>query len=292
MKHTLLMVGLSLMTLAAHAEEPLARFGLLADPQYTDHDPEIGRNYREGKNITKATLERFNKEEKLDFVCNLGDIVDGRIKEELPEVVEVFKASKFPVKHTIGNHDMKKQSDEDLQKAFGMKNFNYMFKVGSVRFIVIHSLEISYMRPKGSPERAEAEAYMEAHKERNLKKYRGMLSSAGKRWLDEQLTAADAAGEHVIVMTHVPLYDKAASKSCVFWDVDEMFKLVDAHPCLKAWLSGHEHKGGMAVRNGVLHKTVKGLCEMKEPTGVIVNVYRDRIELKGFGEETDYTFKF
>ena len=148
------------------------------------------------------------------------------------------------------------------------------------------------MRPKGSPERAEAEAYIEAHKERNLKKYNGMLSAAGKRWLDEQLTAADAAGEHAIVMTHVPIYDKAASKSCVFWDVDEMFKLIDAHPCLKAWLSGHEHNGGLAVRKGVLHKTVKGLCEMKEPTGVIVNVYRDRIELKGFGEETDYTFKF
>ena len=292
MKHTLLMVGLSLMTLTTHAEEPLARFGLLADPQYTDHDPEIGRNYRAGKEIIKSTLERFNQEKRLDFVCNLGDIVDGRIKEELPEVVNVFKASKFPVKHTIGNHDMRKQSDEDLQNAFGLKDFNYMFKINGVRFLVIHSLEVSTLRPKGSSEYAEAEAYMKAHSDRKLQKYNGMLSEAGKRWLDEQLTAADAAGEHVIVMTHVPIYDKAASKSCIFWDADEMFNLVDAHPCLKAWLSGHEHKGGLAVRNRVLHKTVKGLCEMKEPTGVIVNVYRDRIELKGVGEETDYVFKF
>ena len=292
MKHTLLMVGLSLMTLTTHAEEPLARFGLLADPQYTDHDPEIGRNYRAGKEIIKSTLERFNQAERLDFVCNLGDIVDGRIKEELPEVVDVFKASKFPVKHTIGNHDMRKQSDEDLQKAFGLKDFNYMFKINGVRFLVIHSLEVSTLRPKGSSEYAEAEAYLQAHSDRKLQKYNGMLSAAGKRWLDEQLTAADAAGEHVIVMTHVPIYDKAASKSCIFWDADEMFKLVDAHPCLKAWLSGHEHKGGLAVRNRVLHKTVKGLCEMKEPTGVIVSVYRDHIELKGVGEETDYTFKF
>ncbi|MBR5024285.1 MAG: metallophosphoesterase, partial [Victivallales bacterium] len=252
----------------------------------------IGRNYRAGKEIIKSTLERFNQEKRLDFVCNLGDIVDGRIKEELPEVVEVFKVSKFPVKHTIGNHDMRKQSDEDLQKAFGLKNFNYMFKINGVRFLVIHSLEVSTLRPKGSSEYAEAEAYLQAHSDRKLQKYNGMLSEAGKRWLDEQLTAADAAGEHVIVMTHVPIYDKAASKSCIFWDADEMFNLVDAHPCLKAWLSGHEHKGGLAVRNRVLHKTVKGLCEMKEPTGVIVSVYRDRIELKGVGEETDYTFKF
>ena len=77
MKNCLLMVGLSLMTLAAHAEEPLARFGLLADPQYTDHDPEIGRNYREGKNITKATLERFLLDHGVEAAAKIASIVSS-----------------------------------------------------------------------------------------------------------------------------------------------------------------------------------------------------------------------
>ena len=67
----------------------------------------------------------------------------------------------------------------------GLKDFNYMFKVGGVRFLVIHSLEVSTLRPKGSSEYAEAEAYLQAHSDRKLQKYNGMLSEAGKRWLDE-----------------------------------------------------------------------------------------------------------
>ena len=292
MNNYLLIIGFGLLAMGANAEEPLAKFGLLADPQYTDHDNEIGRNYRAGKDITKATLERFNQEERMDFVCNLGDIVDGRIKEELPEVIDVFKASRFPVRHALGNHDMKKQSDEDLQKAFGLKDFNYQFKAGGVRFLVVHTLEISTMRTKGTPERAEADAYLKANEARKLRTYNGMMSTAGKRWLDEQLTAADAAGEPAIVMTHVPVWVKASDASCIVWDADEMLALLDRHPCLKAWFAGHHHPGGLDVRNHVLHKTVKGLCERKEATGVIVSVFRDRIELKGFGAESDYTFRY
>ena len=292
MRKFLLMIALCVNMTAMFADEPLARFGLLADPQYADAESVCNRNYREGKNLIKGTLELFNQEERLDFVCNLGDIVDGRLKGELEEVLEVFKLSKFPVKHAIGNHDMRLQSKEDLQKAFGEAASNYQFKAGGVRFLVLHTLEASLMQSKDTPERAEADAYLLANRERRLEDFNGMMSATGMKWLEHQLAEADALGEPVIVMTHLPIYDKAAVSACCVWNDDEMLRLVDAHPCLKAWFAGHHHHGGIAVRKGVLHKTVKGLCELKDPTGLIVSVFQNRIEIKGLGAETDFTIQY
>ena len=286
------MTLLSMMTFSCLAEEPLARFGLLADPQYTDNEPLIGRNYREGKNIIAKTLEVFNKEERLDFVCNLGDIVDGRVKSELSDVLEVFRKSKFPVKHTLGNHDLCLQSAEDLQKAYGMKNFNEEFKIGKVRFVLLYTLEISVLHPQEMKEYSLAKEYMDAHQERNLRYYNGMMSEEGIRWFEKILVEADKAGETVVVLTHSPICEKAAHDATLVWNAAEMLKLVDKHPCLKAWFAGHHHAGGLAERNHVLHKTVKGLCEMPEATGCIVSIYKDRMEIKGFGKETDYVFRY
>lgn len=130
--------------------QPEVRFGVIADPQYTDGDTLAGRNYRAGKTLISQSIERFNQETDLDFICNLGDIVDGRHKQELPEVLALFKASRFPVKHTPGNHNLVLQSDEDMLQAYGVKSFNEEFKIGKIRFVLLHSMEVSLMRPRDS----------------------------------------------------------------------------------------------------------------------------------------------
>lgn len=119
-----------------------------------------------------------------------------------------------------------------------------------------------------------------------------MISDASKLWLENILAEADTSGEYVIVLTHIPVCSEASHASTVFWDDDEMLKLIAGHHSLKAWIAGHHHAGGLAIRNNVLHKTIKGLCEMPEATGCIISVFTDHLEIKGFGQEENYTFLF
>ncbi|MCQ2396809.1 MAG: metallophosphoesterase [Lentisphaeria bacterium] len=281
-----------MMTFHSTTEAPLARFGVLADPQYTDSEPSIGRNYREGKNIIAKTLEVFNREKRLDFVCNLGDVVDGRVKSELPDVLEVFQKSLFPVKHTLGNHDLCLQSAQDLQEAYAMTDFNEEFEIGGIRFVLLNTMEISVLHPKEMKEYSVAKEYMDSHAERNLRYYNGMMSTESLNWFERLLTDADKKDETVVVLTHSPICATAASESTVTWNADEMLEMTDRHHSLRAWIAGHHHKGGLAERKHVLHKTVMGLCEMPEATGCIVSLYNDRMEIEGFGKETNHVFRY
>ena len=56
--------------------------------------------------------------------------------------------------------------------------------------------------------------------------------------------------------------------------------------------SAYYHPGGIALNGGILHKTVKAVCDHDEVSGSIARIYTDRIELQGIGEEEDFVFAF
>ena len=60
-----------------------------------------------------------------------------------------------------------------------------------------------------------------------------------------------------------------------------------------AWFAGHYHKGGYTLENGIHHVTVPGMVEApadKNAYGV-VDVYPDRLELRGVGTVPSRTLK-
>lgn len=89
-----------------------------------------------------------------------------------------------------------------------------------------------------------------------------------------------AAGEISVILCHVPVYSGASGDNAVAWDSAELLELFDGFDHLKACFAGHYHPGGCAIRNGVLHKTVRAICNAAMPTAVIARVYPTGSSLK------------
>jgi hypothetical protein len=56
-----------------------------------------------------------------------------------------------------------------------------------------------------------------------------------------------------------------------------------------AYFSGHEHRGGYAEQGGVHFVTLRGVVEGHDSAYAMVEVYADRLEMKGFGREPSRT---
>lgn len=264
--------------------EPKVSFALIGDVQFADRDPWAGRIFRESRVLLRKTIHELNAK-KLDFIVSLGDLGDGLDKNEIPAILEEYAESVHPVKYVVGNHDFVKNSEEELKRLFGLDDLFYTFKAGGIEFIVLNGLDVSRFAPPGSKRYAQYEEYKIEHPWRKLREWDGMLSAESRRWLRARLEQAQKENENVILISHVPLLND--DTNAYMWDRAEILDILDEYPNVKAFFAGHYHPGGLQQRKGVLHKTVKAICNCTEPTACICHVYEDRIELEGFGEESD-----
>lgn len=276
------------MAAPALAEKPQLRFGLIADPHYADQDSKAGRQYRKAKELFRQTLLRLNQEQDLAFIMVLGDIVDGTKEDEMPQMIAMAQESRVPVKYLAGNHDLARYSEEQLKTFFGNNDLFEDFAIAGVRFLVINSQDVSLAADATSGRRQAAKDFLAARAGVLFNSTDGMLSAERKQWLQNQLTAAEAAGEDVVVFSHAPVWYLASNNRELMWDHQEILAILDRCPRLRAFFAGHNHGGGLSPRRRVLHKTVKALVNATTPVANVVSVYADRIELTGIGDETDY----
>ena len=269
-----------------NTQPPLVSFGLIGDPQYADRPPMAGRCYRNALALLAGTVERLNRE-KLDFVAVPGDLGDGLGTDEIARVIRVLDRSRAPVRYAAGNHDFVLHTEQELARLFNVETLFYNFAVNGVRFHVLNSLEVSRFSPPGSERARLAAQYRSLHPELLLRDWDGMLAASSRLRLRRELEMSRAAGEISVILCHVPVYSGASGDNAVAWDSAELLELFDGFDHLKACFAGHYHPGGCAIRNGVLHKTVRAICNAAVPTAVIARVYPDRIELEGIGEESD-----
>ena len=95
--------------------EPLLRFGIFSDVQYADVDDKLNfeqtktRYYRDSKTKVKRLMHRWNNEDPVKFLLNLGDLIDGQARPKseqcLREMLECFKTFSGNIYHVWGNHD-------------------------------------------------------------------------------------------------------------------------------------------------------------------------------------------
>ncbi len=274
------------------SSSPLVRLALIGDPQYADRDSWNGRQYREALTLHQQLIQRLNDEERLDFIVSLGDLGDGMHKNEVPLLLESYAQSRFPVRYVMGNHDRVQNSEEEVMALFGLDSLYYDFAVNGLRIVVINSLDESRFSPPDSQRRRNAAAFREANPGLILREWDGMLSQDGKAWLRTKLATAVAAQEDVIVLSHVPVWHLASGPNVAMWDRQDVLDILDGCPRLRAFFAGHYHPGGCAARKGVLHKTVRALCNATVPTACIANIYSDRIVLEAIGEEQPFVHHF
>ncbi len=290
-----LIVGVSFWFVAvgsfAEQDTPLFSFGAIADVQYCDCDSASTRFYRSSPTKLAACVEAFNQEE-LEFVVHLGDLIDRRFAS-YSEILPVLNELRAPIRHTLGNHDygVKPAYKERVKATLGLEEGYYNFAVQGFRFVVLDGNEMStYANLRDSEKFAESKAMLASLKEEkapNASSFNGGIGAQQMEWLGQVLREASEANERVILFCHFPVYPETRDD---LWNKDEVIRLLESFGNVVAYINGHNHAGNYAEKNGIDYLTVHGMVETPDENAyAIIDVYSDRLEVRGTGREPDRT---
>jgi len=269
-------------------------FGVIADVQYADKEDLGSRRYRHSLGLLETAVANLNGQHP-SFVVQLGDLVDSG-EDSLDPALSVFNQLKTTKHHVLGNHDFPISREAVLRKL-GLMSAYYSFAQDGWRFVVLDTQDVSVDGgwPAESDHYEQAEAWLEQlgkEGKPNAEPWNGGIGKAQKEWLSGQLAEASAKGEKVIVMGHIPILAAASGDWCLLYNHDEILQTLEHYQCVVAYLSGHDHGGGYAERNGIHHVTMQGMVEAgPESAYAIVTLFPDRIEIKGTGAVPSRTLK-
>jgi predicted phosphodiesterase len=274
---------------------PLFRFGIVADPQYAPVVPNLRNNRYYANSLWKLSeaIETFNKED-LQFVATLGDIID-RHWESYSHIMPVYDQLKHKRFFLLGNHDFEVANDylSSVVRTAGMSNAYYDFAGGGYRFVILDGNDVTtFAPPRNDPRReiaAKRLADLKAKGAINAESWNGSLSDAQFAWLEQTLKKAQAANEKVIVMGHYPVYPVNQHN---MWDSERIVDLLTASPSVVAYFCGHNHAGNYGEAGGKYFVNFRGMVDTPSTTAYsIVDVHRDRIDIRGFGREENRTLR-
>ena len=143
-----------------------------------------------------------------------------------------------------------------------------------------------YANLKGSSKYQEADSILKKLKEagmRNAQNWNGAMGKDQLQWLQRELAIAKKKDQKVILANHFPLYPDGEAE--LIWNNVEVRKITESYPGVFAWLNGHVHKSQYFKENGVHYVSFRGMVEMDDNAFAIISVYKDHLEIKGFGKE-------
>ena len=91
--------------------------------QYCDAPPYKNLYFRNSPDKLGKVILEFNKH-KLDFVINLGDLID-RDWKNFDGILPLFEKIEEPVYHVLGNHDfeVEERYKPDVYKKLGIQKY-------------------------------------------------------------------------------------------------------------------------------------------------------------------------
>jgi hypothetical protein len=252
---------------------PDFRFAVLADVQYADADTKGARRYRDSLDKLKRCAEVLRAENP-EFTVQVGDLVDGGL-DNLTRILPVWESLPGERKSVLGNHDFCAPR-EQLLRRLGMPAAAYTFARAGWRFIALDGMHVND---------AATLARLKAEGARNAHEWNGGLGAEQREWLRGALAAAHRARERAIVFCHFPVLAESCRPEHLLWDHRETLAALDESPALAAWINGHDHRGGYAVRRGVHYLTLPGMVENEFPGGcAVIDVARRSLMLRAPGE--------
>lgn len=273
----------SVTILTANRPQALS-FGLIADVQYGDYDPMIGRHYRNALAKLSAAVDAFNSRD-LAFAVNLGDLID-RDLSSFDAVLPVWRRLRAPGHHVLGNHDFAAPTAE-IVRILGMPHAYYHFACRGWRFVVLDTSDISlYAREPGTEKHREAQAVLGALQAKgaaNAHVWNGGIGAGQMAWLRDVLRQASAAGERVIILAHAPVFPDNAHN---VWNGAQLMQVLESAGNVAAYLCGHNHHGNYGQWGSIHYVTCRGVVETPDSNAyAIVHIQADRIEIEGVGRE-------
>ena len=323
--------------------EPKFTVGVIADIQYApipDGTSYAGipRFYQHALVGARIAADYFQSQ-KVSLVLNLGDTIDGKcqmIEQEggqpldndpgvecLGHVLEALSPYQHgPMLHTYGNHELYNLNREQIGTMMGIpfvvededELVGYQsYSHNGIRFIILDTMDISFMRPEGSRKRRLADAILTKENpnfpavenspqglEGNQKRFvafNGAVDKPQLQWLRTTLQEARDENEKVVLMSHQPILPDSCSPVTLVWNYDDVLTVLrDFSDVVVLSLAGHAHKGGYKRddQSGIHFRVVEAVLETPSPdcTYCTLDVYDDKIHLQGYGECRSATYDF
>lgn len=283
---TLTVLSPSTSAFAANEEKAKIEFGIIPDIQYCDCDISGTRYYRSSLDKLAEAAQTLN-EEDVDFTVQTGDLIDRNLSS-FSTILPIFNSIEGPKYHVLGNHDFPVTTDEVVD-ILDMPNQYYDFKRKNWRFVVLDTNDLSlYANPVGSEKYLEAlEMYnsLKADHEINAQTWNGGISTEQLTWLRGVLDKAAKTNEKVVVFSHMPV---APDNEHNVWNDEAVVKELEASGNVVAYFNGHNHAGNYDYKNGIHYVNLQGMVETADTTAYsIVRVYKDRLEIDGYGRQAD-----
>ncbi len=270
-------------------EIPELRFGVMADVQYRDAEPEAGRYFRQAPEKLSEAVRDLNGR-SLDIVIQLGDLID-RDFQSFHKILPIYQQIDVPAYHVLGNHDfwVDAEKREDVVRILGLERGYYDFSEHGWHFIVLDGNDLSlYASGKEERRYAEAETMLSEIRQQGLPQaqhWNGGLSAAQLEWLRDRLTNSLQGGQRAIVFCHFPVYPPDQH---ILWNADEVLAILEEFPHVAAYINGHNHAGNYAEKKGIHYLNLKGMVDTSDTNAYgIIEVYPDYLKVLGKGREPE-----
>jgi manganese-dependent ADP-ribose/CDP-alcohol diphosphatase len=257
-------------------------FGVVADCQYCDVQGKGIRKYSLSKDKLSNCVANFNKM-KLEYVIHLGDFIDRDFKS-FDVLMPIYNELNVPKHHVLGNHDFSVEDSlkKDVSSKMGLPSKYYDFKVKGWRYVVLDGNDISFHAyPKNSEGVKKASEYYTQNMIKSPK-WNGAIGDTQLSWLKHVLEKSQRNNEKVILFCHFPVYPENVHN---LWNSEEVVELIEQYPCVKSYISGHNHEGGYGEKNGVHYLTLKGMVDTEKTSYAVIRVGGDSIKITGYGRE-------
>lgn len=267
--------------------EPLLRFAVMADVQYADTEKKQTRGYRESLQELHDCVDALNTN-PLSFVVQLGDFIDRDFASfDLP--LAEWNRLRAPAWHVLGNHEFNVAAPDKARvlPTLGLERGYTSHTLKGWRFIRLDSTDHLLSRyPAEDPRTLEAHREFDELKKNRApqaQEWNGGFSGEQVKWLDAELSAADAAGERAVFFCHHPIMPGGTTDA--LWNADQVRAVIEKHPSSTLWINGHVHHT-VHLQSGAVHYwTVSGMVESPGTAYAIVEIYSDHLRISGSGRE-------
>jgi predicted MPP superfamily phosphohydrolase len=274
-------------------DNPLFSCGIISDVQYADINPLGTRHYRSSLDKLEDAVATFRKD-SVDFIVNLGDLIE-RDYESYKPVLNILGSSGIKTYNLTGNHDYSVDPrylgrlpvfTESREGYFSIIYQRY-------RLIFLNGNEIStycYTSHSRKQQAEELIAKLKKNGNINAVEWNGGIGPEQMSWFSSQLDEAGDNSEKVIFFCHFPVSPEDIHNLLNYKEVQG---ILQKHSNVVAWFSGHNHEGNYAFLNQTHFVTFKGMVETKkENSFAIIDIYRNKISIRGYGRENSLDLTF
>lgn len=257
------------------------QIGMVADVHYADMEPLFGIAPRKAKKRFSYFTKAMNEWDP-DFIIELGDLVNGRLKSlstedtlaDLDQIENIYNNFVDDRYYVLGNHELYCLSKPQFQEHTGM-DYNYRsFDLGEYHFVI---LDAQYDYSTGQ-ERGQDPFYMT-----------GYIPEAERNWLEQDLKLTK---KPTVIFTHqrLDILDPQNVRNA-----PEVRSILEDNREVVAVFQGHDHKNSYKEINGIHYVTLEALVDPPKGSAwakVLMDPAKSRIIIDGYSHQASYKLSY